>query len=234
MGMLQSQSIFPLENQTGYYEGSSSELNLFANRTFEKQKGKRYASVFHDAVESQNRSPKFSFKTHTKRYPKHERPKLRFRGTSQIIDMTLSTDILGTKEKKVVKVGISHSVTEGIANYTDKRAYLSQFYAFSPDPPFEVLAISGSFCFNHMNDHDVGYHKQWISKRPVENRTAPILIMNQTYSCPVITFATGMTEMIGDEKNVIITYGVNDCYSRSIVVPKKKIEMLLFGEKWKE
>ena len=41
-----------------------------------------------------------------------------------------------------------------------------------------------------------------------------------------------MVEKIGNGGNdVIITYGVDDCYSRSIVVPKKKIEILLLGNK---
>merc|ERR1712232_228550 len=110
------------------------------------------------------------------------------------------------------------------------RSYLSQFYAFLPDPPFKIVAMSGHFCFNHMDEKDIGYSAQWTSERPVDNRTAPIMIMAKNYRCPVITFASGMTEMVGNENNVIITYGANDCYSRSIVVPKKKIEMLLLGQ----
>jgi len=114
---------------------------------------------------------------------------------------------------------------------TDKRAYLSQFYAFHPYPPFDIVAISGHSCFNHMNENDIGYSAQWISARPIKNRTAPILIKSENYRCPIITFASGMNEMIGHKgENVIISYGVNDCYSRSIVVPKKKIEMLLLGK----
>jgi hypothetical protein len=45
-----------------------------------------------------------------------------------------------------------------------------------------------------------------------------------------IAFANGLTEKIGDSKNVILSYGVNDCYSRSIVVSKKKIEMILLDK----
>ena len=198
----------------------SSEMNLFPNREFKAVKGKRYQSLFHDVHESREGSPEFSFKTVT---PKHERPFMRFRGTSQIIDMVLTG--------KNVKVGISHTVSDQQKGHTDKRAYLSQFYAFLPDPPFEIVAITGHFCFNHMDERDSGYSSQWISGRPTDNRTAPILVMDKNYRCPIISFASGMTEMIGhDGKNVIITYGVNDCYSRSIVVPKKKIEMLLLGQ----
>ena len=40
----------------------------------------------------------------------------------------------------------------------------------------------------------------------------------------------GLNEMFGyNRENLIITYGVNDCYSRSLIVSKKKIEMLLLG-----
>jgi hypothetical protein len=200
---------------------SFSELNLFPHREFKAVKARRYESVFNDAVESHPVSLKWSFQSKT---PKHERPYMRFRGTSNTIDMMLD----GTH----VKVGISHTVSEEIPGYTNRRAYLSQFYAFLPTPPFDVVAVSGHFCFNHMRGDDVGYSSQWISERPTDNRTAPIRIKGQHYRCPIITFASSMVEKIGNGGNdVIITYGVDDCYSRSIVVPKKKIEILLLGNK---
>ena len=201
-----------------------SELNLFPNREFKYVKGRRFESIFKDEIKSLNGCPDRSFQT---KLPKHERSGKRFRGTSTIIDMELNS--------KKVKVGISHTVSEHQAGFTDKRAYLSNFYAFLPDPPFEIVAISGSFCFNHMHEDDVNYSSQWVSARPIHNRTAPILIMNETYRCPIITFASSMIEKIGnDGKDVIITYGVNDCYSRSIIVSKKKIEILLLGKNYKE
>ncbi len=194
-----------------------------------KQRGRKDA-IYPDMIEagSDRQEPKVSFQN---KVPKHERPYKRFRGTSQIIDMVL--------EGKDVKVGISHTVAEHQVDdsrghqttITDKRAYLSQFYAFEPEPPFEVVAKSGHFCFNHMSEDDIGYAAQWISGRPVSNRTAPITIKTYSYRCPIITFAAGLNEMIGyNGENVIITYGVNDCYSRSLIVPKKKIEMLLLGK----
>lgn len=197
----------------------SSELSLFHGREFRRVKGKRPQAFFQEAVESKNGTPKNSFKNDI---PKHERPRKKFRGTSQIIDMVL----MG----KDVKVGISHTVSEEQEGRTEKRVYLSHFYAFLPDPPFEIIAVSGHFCFNHMHESDVGHSEQWISERPIDNRTAPILVLGDYFRCPIITFASGMTEMIGNGHNAIITYGVNDCYSRSIIVPKKKIEMLLLGE----
>ena len=178
---------------------------------------RRFEIEFLDKIESTKREPNFSWTTWR---PKDERPKKRFRGTSQIIDF----DLRGKK----VKLGISHTVSEHWPGHVDKRAYLSHFYAFEPEPPFDIVALSGHFCFNHMHEEDVGYDAQWISKRDYENRTAPILISDANYRCPIITFASGLTEMVGhDGEYVIITYGVNDCYSRSLVIPKKKIEMLL-------
>eukprot|EP00815_Leptocylindrus_aporus_P009352 CAMPEP_0116061348 /NCGR_PEP_ID=MMETSP0322-20121206/7029_1 /TAXON_ID=163516 /ORGANISM="Leptocylindrus danicus var. apora, Strain B651" /LENGTH=637 /DNA_ID=CAMNT_0003546285 /DNA_START=79 /DNA_END=1992 /DNA_ORIENTATION=- len=198
-----------------------NEVKFFSKRHFKHIPKGRYIAVFEDMVEGNNlkREPQFSFLNKT---PKHERPYKRFRGTSQIINLSI-----GGKE---VKVGLSHTVAEGRENVTDRRTYLNQFYAFEPDPPFNVVALTGHFCFNHMNEDDIGYSAQWISRRPVSNRTFPILIDGDHFRCPIIAFPMGMTEMIGyNASNVIITYGVNDCYSRSIVVPKRKIEMLLLG-----
>lgn len=183
-------------------------------------KGRRSQIKFENLVESKSGTPASSFESVT---PRHERPLMRYRGTSQLIDLKLNnTD---------VKVGISHTV-HGLKgdNSTAKRTYLSQFYAFLPYPPFEVVAVTGNFCFNHMDESDSGYSAQWISQRPIANRTEPVLIMRKDVRCPRITFATGMTEMIGNGgMDVIITYGVDDCYSRSIIVPKNKIKMLLQG-----
>ena len=50
-------------------------------------------------------------------------------------------------------------------------------------------------------------------------------------TCPAVSFASGITEMIGHRgENIITSYGLNDCYSRSLIVPKKKIELLLLGK----
>ncbi len=191
----------------------TSDQMLKKKRDFVKKL--RYQVEFLEEIESHGGT--FSWNTST---PKHERPKKKFRGTSQLIDFEL--------HGRNVKLGISHTVSEHWPGHVDKRGYLSHFYAFKPEPPFDIVAMSGHFCFNHMHEEDVGYDAQWISKRPIENRTAPILLLDKNYRCPIITFASGLTEMIGhDGEYVIISYGVNDCYSRSLVVPKKKIEMLL-------
>ena len=194
-------------------------LNLFPGRELRHGKGKRAQVLFQEVVESKNGTPKHSFKNAT---PKHERPNVKFRGTSQIIDMVL----VGRR----VKVGISHTVSEELKGKTYKRVYLSQFYAFLPDQPFNIIALSGHFCFNHMHENDVGYSAQWISERPTGNRTAPILVLSESFRCPAITFASGITDMIGHDGNhAIITYGWDDCYSRSIIVSKIKMEALLVG-----
>ena len=141
-----------------------------------------------------------------------------YRGTACCVDITLN----GNQQ---VKVGVLHSVVK-------PRAYLNKFYAFLPDPPFDQVAVTGWFCLSHMLENDIGFASQWISRRISSNRTAPSFIQKVGLSnCPKITFVSGITEMIGhDGENIIISYGVNDCYSRSLIVPKKKIEMLLLGE----
>ena len=177
----------------------NSQIDLFPGREKMYIKGRRYEFRFKGVQESNIPTPTRSFKNDA---PRHERPRMKFRGTSPIIDFEL--------EGQPVKLGIAHTVSMEMTGTTDKRVYLSHFYAFLPHPPFEIVALSGHFCFNHMHENDIGYSSQWISKRPVHNRTAPIMVDKQKYRCPVITFANGMNEMIGyDNKNVIITYGVS-------------------------
>jgi len=140
------------------------------------------------------------------------------RGTACCVDMILN----GNQQ---VKVGILHGKVQ-------PRHYLSQFYAFLPDPPFDLVAITGWFCLGHMQEDDIDFASQWISRRIPSDRTAPTNIANYgNTTCPQVTFTSGITEMIGhDGENIIISYGVNDCYSRSLIVPKKKIEILLMGK----
>ncbi len=142
-----------------------------------------------------------------------------FRGTACCIDLHIDAD---GKQNTLVKVGLGHSVT------WKGRAYLSFFYAFLPYPPFHVVAYSGYFCLGGMKVSDNGVADHWMSQQiGVFNQTMSVL--NQTYNCPVITFASSMVPLVGDDGKVIVSYGVNDCYSRSIVIPKEKIRMLLEG-----
>ena len=79
-------------NMTHFVQG------VFPGMIKVQKKGKRYQIEFTNEIESKDKEPVWSFKTVT---PKHERPKKRFRGTSQIIDIVLNGND--------VKVGISHT-----------------------------------------------------------------------------------------------------------------------------
>ena len=52
-------------------------------------------------------------------------------------------------------------------------------------------------------------------------------LFNDTFDCPSIHFVSGISEYIGDSSKAILSYGVNDCYPRMIVVEKKDIERSL-------
>jgi hypothetical protein len=139
------------------------------------------------------------------------------RGTGCCADFALP-------DGRPVKLGIAHSVAIGLS-------YLHRFYAFLPEEPFPVIAISGLFCLGHMTieDRDITHH--WISGQDNAFKPRQASIGGQGYDCPKVTFATGITNMIGHGDNyIIISYGIDDCYSRSIIVHKKKIEMLMFQD----
>ena len=128
------------------------------------------------------------------------------RGTACCVDFDF-----GNNEN--FKVGISHSTTEG-------RGYVSRFYAFDlRAPKFLVVATSGPFCFGGLNnDTDINSETHYFP--PQKSK------LNATYAfydCPSVTFASGITEYHADKNYVVISYGVNDCYSRSIVVSKERI-----------
>jgi hypothetical protein len=56
----------------------------------------------------------------------------------------------------------------------------------------------------------------------------PFQLMGRTFDCPRIHFVTGMVEKADDTSKVIISYGVNDCVPRMIVVDKAEIIVMLF------
>jgi len=146
-----------------------------------------------------------------------QNPGIKFRGTACCADI----DFRGEQ----VKVGLTHTVTK-------ERSYLHAFYAFQPFPPFKIVALSGYFCLGGMKSTDIGYDDHWMSQRSidVESDLTRMKVKGETYNCPKVAFATGINEMLDSRSNIIISYGVGDCYSRSIVVSKQKIQILLSGE----
>jgi hypothetical protein len=153
-------------------------------------------------------------------FPKPDRLKMKTpenRGTGCCADFALP-------DGRKVKLGIGHSVTRD-------RTYLHRFYAFLPEKPFPVITLSGLFCLGQMATTDRDSKHHWISSQDGAFKPQHTRIGLQLYNCPKVTFATGITNMIGHGDNyIIISYGVDDCYSRSIIVHKKKIEMLMFQD----
>lgn len=157
---------------------------------------------------------------------KEDRTKLHFmegRGTACCVDINFETN-------HTFKVGISHTLAKG-------RGYIHRFYAFSQNPPrFLTVAISGPFCLGGLNkEKDMNAELQ-IFPSP-DNPRKRLNVTNEIFDCPHITFASGIVEYSADKDYVVISYGVNDCYSRSMVVPKTKILELLDvhgTEDWKK
>ena len=118
---------------------------------------------------------------------------------------------------------------EGVSPNT----YLSKFVAFLSKEPYTIVAKSGMFCLGYPNRSVDGKTK---SENPLEflqmNR---LRFANETYECPRIHFVTGMVDAPppknaseNDESgSVIIAYGVSDCLSRFIEVPKSDIIRML-------
>ena len=177
-----------------------SDWELVPNGTMKNMKQGRRSK--NDVLTNFSKEPPYQF-------PKPDSTVLesyRGRGTACCVDLEFGN--------QTFKVGISHLTT-------DSRGYISQFYAFDLRPPkFLNVAKSGFFCLGGMNpETDVNAEMQIFPFPDSANLHAS----NITYDCPHITFLSGMTEYQADKNYVVISYGVNDCYSRSIVVSKKRI-----------
>lgn len=140
------------------------------------------------------------------------------RGTGCCADITLS-------DGRQMKLGISHFVVAPLT-------YLHRFYAFLPEEPFQVLSISKAFCLGQMKVTDLNVEKHWLSRAHhsfTPRRTKIGRYQNTgVCNCPELTFASGISNKIGNYDYFTVSYGVDDCYSRSIVIHKDKIELMLF------
>jgi len=149
------------------------------------------------------------------------------RGTSGLLDLELPGH-------GPVKVGIAHNAVADPGTPRPKahsnRNYLSRFYAFLPDPPFPVVAYSGHFCLGAMNPGDAGWDDLWVTAAADDQPN--LTLHGETYACPKVAFVSGLAEYVdgrGRGDHAVISYGVEDCYSRSVVVRKERIARLLLG-----
>lgn len=138
-------------------------------------------------------------------------------------------------------LGLSHSKTRynsrtgaKLGNGIEANHFFSSFYVMEAAEPYNVVARSGRFCFgfpelvnntstSHTSNNEEGqnpYQKMRLDR---------LKIGDEHYDkCPSIHFVTGMTEKADDPSKIIISYGINDCISRFVVLDKEHIYRLLF------
>lgn len=102
--------------------------------------------------------------------------------------------------------------------------YVSRFVAYQPHPPFDIVARSGWFCLGFAAEREAG--NSTLAGRNTRYR---LDIFDEIYQCPYIHFVTGFAEVVGDASRVIISYGVNDCHPRMIVIDKSEVIERLWG-----
>ena len=141
---------------------------------------------------------------------------------------------------KEVMVGISHKKLSPRDNFWLRdihRRYdhfgidrfVSRFVAYDIDYPFDVVALSGWFCLGFANDPvELSHpHKSTLAGK---NTNFRLDLFDDVYDCPVIHFASGFSEVVGNSSRAIIGYGVNDCHPRMFEVEKDEIvRMLMTG-----
>jgi len=139
-----------------------------------------------------------------------------------------------------VLVGVGHTLTtpyskrkipENQKMLMPERNYLSFFYAFSPRPPFQLLARSGYFCLDFASesrDEEGGT----LNPRSVLTHNRPLLLNNETFACSQIHYVSTIVEKVDDASAVVVGYGMNDCTARLVEVPKTEIALLLLPDPW--
>ncbi|KAL7558428.1 hypothetical protein ACA910_015770 [Epithemia clementina (nom. ined.)] len=121
--------------------------------------------------------------------------------------------------------------------------YVSSFYAFETTPPFRLIAQSGYFCLPFAPTNTKHGQDESLSQSIVQATAWRTLKLgSETFAnCPRIHFVSGMVlvdtnDDEGETKGggssssgeVILSYGVNDCYSRFLRIPSSEILRLLF------
>eukprot|EP00536_Pseudo-nitzschia_multiseries_P018495 jgi/Psemu1/55869/gm1.55869_g len=142
----------------------------------------------------------------------------------------------GSRVGREVMVGITHQklsprnnfwlldVHERYKDFGVDR-FVSRFVAYNTHPPFETVARSGWFCLGFAEDAES--NGKFGSTLAGKNLDARLDLFNQTYDCPIIHFASGFSETVGNSSRAIISYGINDCHPRMFFVEKDEIVRLL-------
>ena len=143
-------------------------------------------------------------------------------------------------KNQVMLVGIQHSKTpwrrgRGAAHALQANHYLSSFYAFEPTPPYRLIAQSGYFCLPFASSVKKA-NSSSSSTTPFSNTIIQatawrtLKLGNETFAnCPRIHFVSGMVLLnAADGGDAIVSYGVNDCYSKFLRIPQDEILRLLY------
>ena len=137
---------------------------------------------------------------------------------------------------KQVMVGISHQKLsprkpfwqDDLLHRYDRLGvdrFVSRFIAYDAIPPFDIVARSGWFCLGFASEDEGA--TEGGNTLAGRNTNARLDLFNDTYSCPIIHFVSGLSEVVGDEERLIIAYGVNDCHPRLFMVKKGDIVKIL-------
>ena len=121
-------------------------------------------------------------------------------------------------------LGISHLKTRSFKMPTPQNPapnqYFSRFYAMDMTHPYDVVAQSGKFCLGANVSENVWYYANLTSSRRLQ-------LGNETMNCPGIHFVSGLTDS-EDPSQLIIGYGINDCFARFVVVDKAEVAHMLW------
>ena len=118
--------------------------------------------------------------------------------------------------------------------------YVSFLYAFEPIPPYRIVARSGLFCLPFADDHHEQEQEQQEEDAPTNRETntnaysvltrlRKLNLKRRFFDCPQISFVSSIIDHGTDPMHkVIISYGINDCTPRMVVIDKVEIAKLLF------
>ncbi|KAL1522614.1 hypothetical protein AB1Y20_017597 [Prymnesium parvum] len=110
---------------------------------------------------------------------------------------------LGTPE---VYVGVAHY-------HSAEYHYLQQFYAFRPEPPFDIFSLSDLFCF----------------ASPSGRRKSLLVHENVTYPCSAIQMTMSIAHRAGDRSTLVFGVGMNDCEARLAQMHTRDVVQMLFA-----
>lgn len=102
--------------------------------------------------------------------------------------------------------------------------YASFFYAFDARHPLQLVAQSGMFCMPFASDQETNEVNAYNSLAEWDQ----LRFRGQTFDCPKISFVSDLNEHATNPNWAIVSYGINDCTSRMVVIDKSHIARLLF------